>query len=173
MANVHASEQTSSHISRRLWIGISSSIVVTMLVGVVNQRGLLRFAVRSLGLHLDAGYTVRYVVPDGYRGVFTVSEDCEHGSQPEAGNHGEVIYRIPDSGHLVTTDVTPLMTLHKCEAMFRNGEFIGIEGDPSEIRLRGLTGFDSDGKSRTLIGTHQEANDWWSDRKDWFKKIGP
>lgn len=174
MASVDVGEQRPARLSKRMWIIVAACAVASIVfVAAINRHALVRFAVRSLGLNLDLGYTVRYVVPDGYRGVFSISEDPVNGVPPGTGNHGELIYSIPDNGHLVTTDTTPLYTRHSGGATYRSGKPIELEGDPSEIRFRGL-GVTSRAPSRELvikdlIGTDQERNDWCSNDVDWFR----
>ena len=174
MASVDVGEQGATRLSKRMWIIVGACAVSAIVLAVaINRHALVRFAVRSLGLNLHLGYTVRFVVPDGYRGVFSISEDRVNGVPPGIGDHGEVIYSIPESGHLVTTDTTPLYTWYTAEATYRSGKVIGIEGDPAEIRFRGL-GITSRAPSRELvikdlIGTNQELNDWCSNDVDWFR----
>jgi hypothetical protein len=133
-----------------------------------NQYRIERLAVRRLGLLLDLGYTVHYVVPDGYRGVFTVCEDSASGTPPEQRGR-EFVYRIPDSGHLDSSDTTPIQTMHRATASYQSGEVIPYEGEPLEISLRGLSAVSPDGKSRDLIGTRNEVDNWRSHRVDWFR----
>jgi hypothetical protein len=112
MASVDVGERTPLWLSKRMWITFACSVIAIAVVVADNRHALVRFAVRTLGLQLDLGYTVRYVVPDGYRGVFIISEDTVNGIPPGTGDHGEVIYSIPDDGRLVTTDTTPFYTRH-------------------------------------------------------------
>jgi hypothetical protein len=170
MASVNADPHPPLRLPKRsMIILVAIAFAAIVFTAVLSRHALVRFAVQSLGFHLDLGYTVRFVMPDGFHGVFTISEDPVNGIPPGTRVHGEVIYSIPESGHLVTTDITPLMTWHTSVATYKSGKVIGFEGDPSEIRLRGVTGFGSDGKSRTLIGTNQQLNDWFSNGVDWFR----
>ncbi len=163
-----------SRFSKRMWfIVVVCAFVVIVFPAILNRYALVRFAVRSLGLHLEPGYAVHYVVPNGYRGVFSISEDPMNGVPPSFGEHGEFVYSIPKSGHLVTTDATPMVILHKTKATYRSGKPIEVEGDSTEIKFREL-GVGSTGPSREmifeqLIGIDQEVNDWWADRKVWFR----
>ena len=157
-----------------MWIIVAAcAVIVLAVMGFANRRVIVRFAVRSLGLNWNLGCTVRYVVPDGFRGVFSISEDPVNGIPPSTGDHGEIVYSIPDNGHLVTTDATPLYTRHSGGAMYRSGKPIELEGDPAGIRFRGLGYLQSAPSSefviRDLIGTYEEANDWRSNRVDWFR----
>lgn len=174
MASDDVREQRPGRLSKKRWITIAACAGVAIVFAIaVNRHALIRFAVRSAGLNLDLGYTLHFVVPTGYRGVFSISEDPMNGVSAGSGGHGEFIYSIPDSGHLVTTDITPMMTWHKTEATYRSGTVIRVEGSPTEIKCRDLAVI-SPAPSRKLIlkyliGNDQEASDWWSNRTDWLR----
>lgn len=133
-----------------------------------HSEQLLRWAVRTGYLHLDLGYTVRIVVPNGFRGVVTITEDTEDGQAPvRIGNTFE--YHIPHSGLLRTNDAIPFMTWHRPEARYTDGSPLRTEGrdvgGEDEIMLRGLgSGSVDDGSLDWyyVVGTRDDVDDWFS-----------
>jgi hypothetical protein len=163
--------RTPRRTRRESWRAIAGAAVVLLIVLVLaaSRERLIRFAVRSLGLPLRLGYTVHYVVPDGYRGIFTIHENPADGTPPKVLENGEIVYEIPPSGHLETSDITPILTGRKLKASYRSGPMIGIEGEPLEIKLRGVSGIGSDGKMRDLIGTAGQVRNWFATHDDWHR----
>ena len=102
------------HRELRFYAPLAGGVAVLLVAACFFARHseqLLRWAVRTGYLLLDLGYTVRIVVPNGFRGVLTITEDTEDGQAPvRIGSTFE--YRIPHSGMLRTNDAIPLMTWH-------------------------------------------------------------
>ena len=133
--------------------------------------GPLLLLVLFVGYHFrDRHYRVEYVVPDGFHGIFVVQYDPSHGTPPER-NGDFARYRIPESGLLLTTDVSVLYEWHAESATYASGKKVDDRLGPSGEghMLIGLIGFNDKQRSMTLIGTQAEAKQYRVDKKVWFE----
>jgi hypothetical protein len=143
-------------MSRYRWIG--ALIVVVFLLGA------------ALLIVMKAPVNrVRFIVPDGFHGIFVIVEDAVHGDVPKR-NANTVTYRIPKSGVLYSRDVQPLKSWHASSASFYSGDNITDDRLADENRYYYFPlDADSDGKIKSLIGTRRDAEEYWRTRRIWFE----
>jgi hypothetical protein len=127
-------------------------------------------AAASTGCGAKRGYPVEFIVPDGFHGIFVIEEVSEGGTEPEFVE-GSYRYVIPESGVLKTTDARPFYRWHSESARFASGKEISNMKTPSRGGPHILISLatDSDGRSTWLIGTKDEANQYWKDFVIWFR----
>jgi len=68
-------------------------------------------------------YTIKIVLPNNYRGFFSIREDREYGTPPEIRGR-DIFFIIPASGHLVTSDEMPLKTPHQPTVCYEDGQHL-------------------------------------------------
>ena len=107
------------------------------------------------------GLPVRYVVPDGYRGVLSVTFDASAGS-PVVVTNGEYVITFPESGQLAVSSLDFLRGEHTIRAEWANGETLSI-GSPmgdgaQEVAFR-FVYYQRNAKTAVcVVGTEDEAS---------------
>jgi hypothetical protein len=133
---------------------------VGLIIGVVAAAALLilgwKWLRRGASVH-----QLRFVLPDGYRGVFVLAADPSAPAVfPERDN--TYVYVIPASGQLNVRTLAPLEQWHSTSAVSTSGAPIpAAQTSPAEpysgeVRLHHLV-TDSAGRSYFLVGTDAEA----------------
>ena len=70
----------------------------------------------------EPDYTIKFIVPDGYRGVVILEEDADHGVVPTVEAGDVYTYRIPSSGRLTVKSFDLFRQFHADAAQYENGE---------------------------------------------------
>jgi hypothetical protein len=114
---------------------------------------------------------VRFIVPDGFRGIFTVRQDARNGTPPiVAGNTTE--YRIPRNGCLVSADMRALRSWHRLQGEYVSGEDLPVLGyaknSGSNVLLRILAS-GADDNIFMLVGTDEEEREYRRTREVWLR----
>jgi hypothetical protein len=136
-AVAHFNRYTARHAMRFLTI-----ILFLALVGCGRREGL----------------PVEFVVPDGYRGVFSVTLDPATGSAVPVTN-GQFVLSIPSAGKLRISSWDCIGGRHVVSARYASGGALPPGHDENAISLRAVT-FNPDTKTAVyLIGTQREASD--------------
>jgi len=85
--------------------------------------GVLTLVVLGCERH---GAPVRFVLPDGFRDVFQISEDPQHGIDLVKSN-GMLLVTVPTNGRVVVKDWSFLTVWHSETAIFPSGKVISEE----------------------------------------------
>ncbi|MDQ3650520.1 MAG: hypothetical protein M3458_09685 [Acidobacteriota bacterium] len=123
--------------------------------------------------------SIRYVLPDGYTGVFQIILDKAHGKGIEREGW-RYTYEIPPNGILRVKSFEPLYGWHQVAAAYKNGSRILIPDSTvsdDTIALRDVGMHEKDDGSLVvtiLIGTQQQADKVRRDKLEpWFDEISP
>jgi hypothetical protein len=117
---------------------------------------ILLFAL--IGCTRQEGLPVQFVVPDGYRGVISVTLDATSGVAVPVTN-GQFIVTIPASGKLPISSWDCIGGRHVVSARYTSGQLLPTGHDPNAITLR-VVSFRPDTKTALyLVGTEKEAHD--------------
>ena len=81
------------------------------------------------------GPPVHYVVPDGYRGVFTIELD-PNGGQMVPVTNGEFVVSIPSNGKLSVSSFDFIKGRHMETAEYASGAALSLGHSPTNIALR-------------------------------------
>jgi hypothetical protein len=101
-----------------------------------------------------SGPPVRFVLPEGFRGVFQISVDRQNGSELTQSN-GTIIIIVPTNACVVAKDDRFLTRWHKETASYPSGKLFSSEVyHTNALALRGLSA--SQHTSWKLIGTERE-----------------
>jgi len=114
---------------------------------------LLGFALLLSGCD-RAGPPVRYILPAGFRGVFQISVDSEHGSELVKSN-GMLLVVVPADGKVVVQDDSFLTRGHSETAVYPDGSMVSEAFDTNIVALRDV-GNDLQHHSWLLVGTDRE-----------------
>ena len=114
--------------------------------------GFLALAILGCDRH---GTPVRFVLPEGFHGVFQISEDRQQGVDLVKSN-GMLLVIVPTNGLVVVKDWSFLSVWHSEAAVFPDGELISEEDyDTNAVVLHGL--FSEGHTYWALVGTDREA----------------
>jgi hypothetical protein len=129
-----------------------------------------------------AWYQVRVIVPDGFRGVFSIVEDRNGIAPTYEGRRGGMFvyaYNVPDDGVLASNDVRPLTAPHRVKAISASGEVLAVAGydspDLNAVLLRELGGSNptpDEYVAYFIIGTSEEAQQFHIDHLVWHRIDG-
>lgn len=102
----------------------------------------------------DTGAPVRFVLPEGFRGVFEISVDGQNGSALVKSN-GTFLVVVPRNGKVVLRDDSFLTRWHSETAVYPDGSLLTSEApDTNVVALRGLHSMGH--RSWWLVGTDRE-----------------
>ena len=110
------------------------------------------------------GLPEHFVVPDNYRGLFTVTVDPIRGISVPVTN-GEFVFTIPADGKVCISSSKSLDGLHYLDATYASGQPLPHEYNPTNVSLRVIAGRLDKKTGRDtkrvvfLIGTKKEAED--------------
>ena len=114
--------------------------------------GFLALAFLGCNRH---GTPVRFVLPEGFHGVFQISEDRQQGVDLVKSN-GMLLVIVPTNGLAVVKDWSFLTVWHSETAVFPDGKLISEEDyDTNAVALHGL--FSQGHTNWVLVGTLREA----------------
>jgi hypothetical protein len=159
------------------WQGRLETIFQEAQIAELKSTVIDRTAMRRVELEIieqstqvDAGYSVRFVLPRGYSGVFTISE-AQEAEAPlvfaPVSPDVEHTYVIPADGHLVTSNMGPLMSKFRAQAEYNDGNAISIDSRDDQCTYWRLP-FVVDLSFRGMIGTEQDVENWLCTHDDWF-----
>ncbi len=107
------------------------------------------------------GLPVRFIVPDGYRGVLTVKLDPAAGA-PVPVTNGEFVVTLSATGTTSVSSFKFLSGKHVNAAWYASGAALPEGRDPAAITLR-LATYNADTKTVVyVVGTQKEAEDAFS-----------
>ena len=99
--------------------------------------------------------SVRFALPEGFRGVFQISEDAQNGADLSRSN-GMLLIVVPTNGQVIVKDWSFLTHWHSETAIFPNGKLISeADYDTNALALHGL--FSEGHTNWILVGTEREA----------------
>jgi len=136
-----------------------SDVIARYLLACIYMRsifasffGFLALAFLGCDRH---GTLVRFVLPEGFHGVFQISEDREHGVDLVKSN-GMLFINVPSNGLVIVKDLSFLAVWHSETAVFPDGKLISKEVyDTNAVVLHGLF---SEGRTNwVLVGTLRES----------------
>ena len=101
------------------------------------------------------GHPVRYVLPEGFHGVFQISEDRLRGVDLVKSN--EILFvNVPTNGLVIVKDWSFALKWHQDTAEYPDGKLISEEDfDTNAVVLHNL--FSENRTNWILIGTYREA----------------
>jgi hypothetical protein len=103
----------------------------------------------------DKAQPVRYVLPEGFHGVFQISEDSQKGVDLVKSN-GVLFVTVPTNGIVVVKDCSFQMKWHQNTAIFPDGRIISEEDfDTNAVVLHEV--FYTGQTNWILVGTDREA----------------
>ena len=117
---------------------------------------------RLAGCKEREGLPVQYVLPDGYRGVFSIMTVANGGVQVLISN-GQYIVTIPASGKLAVSSSDCLTGKHKLSARYASGDVFPTGQDGAAVRLRLLRISPEMNSIEWVVGT-------WEDLENASKK---
>ncbi|SRR6266481_167829 len=102
------------------------------------------------------GTPVRFVLPEGFHGVFQISEDPQHGVDLVKSN-GMLLVTVPTNGRVVVKDWRFLTVWHSETAVFPDGKVISEEDyDTNSVVLHAQA---SQGHTTwVVVGTDRESD---------------
>jgi hypothetical protein len=131
-------------------------VVFAMLVLIVVLYGLYR-------MQTSGDLSVRFILPDGYRGIFRLVVD-PHAGQPTQ-EKGVWVYRIPETGLLGVKERWPFSEWHSTAAFYSGGKSLAVAPSPpgepysDEVRLHSAGSWSHPNGSQTIeffVGTDRE-----------------
>lgn len=118
------------------------------------------------GCGSGSGDPIEIIVPDSYRGAFTIAEDPIRGVSVPLVN-GRYSYIIPKSGSLVVKDMAPFERWHTLSASYKSGDSIRVNYDANPafggIMLTDL-GTGDDRTTVFLVGDARDVRRAYEDR---------
>lgn len=151
-----------------------SSIMNRTLVILVIAIALLLCAVGIVAFPYINRYfsvsSIRFVVPDGYRGMFCIREQ-PNGIENTYSEDGRILYEIPKNGFLDVRDASPLQLTNSDICITHSGRSFSELPWPAQPPFDDRVGFSglsvsSDGRYWFLIGTEQELYKYFNDGHD-------
>jgi hypothetical protein len=126
----------------------STRVLIALLIGVAV---LLIFTV---GVRETPN--ISFVVPDQYRGLFSISER-KRGVEPKRDGKNW-IYEIPESGQLIVNDASVFENWHTKGAVYKNGTILPVptQAQPGDVMLSTLE-VRGDGTWYFFVGTPEEG----------------
>lgn len=127
--------------------------------------------------------TVKYVLPDNYKGYIWVALDPVQGKEVRPNANNEIILKIPSDGILLVKDDGFLLRPHRLTASNYSGEKIPVEyydkTTVTENALRGISTSSSNihtsifGK-RSVVDNYRKLQhpESWEARKEFKKRLG-
>lgn len=112
--------------------------------------------------------SIRFVVPDGYRGMFCIREHTD-GIDNNYSEDGRIIYEVPPQGLLDVRDASPLQLTNSNICITRSGRVFSELPWPAKPPFKDRVGFSgvsvtSRGQYWFLIGTERDLYEYFNGR---------
>lgn len=155
---VATAEPVRSSRSRGLFYIAVTSVAGSSSLGAIAMRSICTSALLGFALLLSgcdrSGPPVRFMLPEGFRGVFQISVDRDHGSELVKSN-GMLLVVVPADGKVVVQDDSFLIRWHSQTAVYPDGSMVSEAFDTNVVALRNV-GYDLHHHSWMLVGTDRE-----------------
>ena len=120
-------------------------------------------------------HQVHFILPNGYRGAFTIKPNDPFGSEIKKQQDGKYVYNIPGSGRLKIKGFHPFSS-YLVSASFQNGDLIELEKAEPANRIS-IWGLPTDVQYKDtgpqnffwwFIGTSHDLNQFWKNHGEEF-----
>lgn len=120
-ANEPGSEMTSdkTSLSKR---HLRRNLAVAAVITLIPVATIVTWETWKAWSHRD--YTIKYIVPNGFRGIIVFDEDKDHGVDPVVEEQGVYVYTVPASGKLTVKNFDLFGHYHFDAAEYENGEML-------------------------------------------------
>jgi len=117
--------------SLRRYVTVAAVLILTPIAMIVAWEAWKAWSYRE--------YTIKYIVPNGFRGIAILEEDGGHGVDPMLKEDDVYVYTIPASGKLTVKSFDLFEHYHFDAAQYENGEILKTSTPDKKAMSKGTS----------------------------------